>query len=831
MKFILGGLCLLVSLCVHSQNSYHTVVSINAENQWMRSTAAQVADTDTYIFLYQANGASLSLSGNNTGQVSSLNSAGHYDLNRVIRVNGDTLFLANPINHSYNIARTQLVLFQGSKEVSVTGQQPVSQPFNGITGGVIFVAAKDKIHLEAGAMLNASGAGFRGANGVVAASDCNRLTSANDDVYASGNWRGAPRGEGIAGVPSGQELGRAPAANGGGGGNDHNAGGGGGGNAGAGGIGARNIVMGLLNNACRGNFPGLGGQGLDTNDDRLYLGGGGGAGHANNTNEADGGNGGGLIVLWSPILEFDDGSSLQVNGTPGRDVNGDGGGGGGAGGSILLIADTLQGQPLISLNGGKGGDVTNAPDRCFGPGGGGAGGRILTAASNFTSWSPTLTLEQGGAGLRLNSNECGANEEPAGGGTPGNQQRILYPVPFGGFVQSNDTLCGGDQLLLTDDSRGATGASWKVVPEDQELTVTPIGLSLRVTFSNAANGTYRAIQTLQVGDRIYPGDTAVFTVYPQVMAEGASIEFNDEFVKASVSGAVGYDAIRYDFGDGTVIDTTAISLNHTYSTGGEYIVSITLLSNYCGDIVLTTSRETVGEFAVAEIDEKDAEGCAPLVVSIADVSTGVYEDRRWNFPGGNPETSNEIRPSVTYSEPGDYFISLTLINAIGTDTFRRIPVRVFAQPIANVDFTIDTASVNFRNFSVDATEHYWEFGDSNTSILAEPNHTYAETGTYRVTYVATNEICSDTVTFDVLIDILSDTRTLTALGVQLFPNPTSGIVLLTGPAKITDAFDLLGRKVSIPNAQTLDLSDQPQGVYLVRLMHGSQQYTVRVLRE
>ena len=81
MKIILSGICLLVSLCVCSQNTYHTAVTISTEGQWLRSTAAQVANANTRLLLYQADGASLTLSCADIGGVSSLNGAGHYDLN------------------------------------------------------------------------------------------------------------------------------------------------------------------------------------------------------------------------------------------------------------------------------------------------------------------------------------------------------------------------------------------------------------------------------------------------------------------------------------------------------------------------------------------------------------------------------------------------------------------------------------------------------------------------------------------------------------------------------------------------------------------------------
>ncbi|WP_020568168.1 PKD domain-containing protein [Neolewinella persica] len=831
MKFLFSSLALLFCALLSAQNSYHVIVEINSSEQWLRSTAAQGADDQTRLLIYQHGGADINLSGSNIGRVSATNGAGHYDLNKVIGVNGDTLFLAFPITHDYALASTQLVVYQSWNEVSVTGEQLVSQPYDGTTGGVIFLAAESRISLEKNAVLHAEGSGFRGAAGRESDSNCNRFTSADGEVYDLANWRGSPRGEGIAGVPAGQEAGRAFAANGGGGGNDHNSGGGGGANSGPGGNGARNIVMGLLNNACRGNFPGWGGSGLITNHDILYFGGGGGAGHANNTNMASGGNGGGLIVLWAPTINFDVSSRLDVSGLPGQDVNGDGGGGGGAAGSILLIADTLRGNPAIDLSGGKGGDVTNAPDRCFGPGGGGSGGRMISAARARSAFSPVSNFSQGGPGLRLGSNECGPNDEPAGVGSVGNETTILYPVPFGGFTQSADTLCGGEQLLITDASLGSRAVTWEVLPEVPGVTVQPVGLSLRIFFADSVRGTFRAIQTLQTPRGfIYPGDTATFTVFPNPVVETTDIIFDDEFVSVNLTGANGFDSIRYDFGDGTIIDTNVVVLDHTYQEGGTYLVTVTLLNANCGDLVAGLARTILPEFSVAEISLKDVDGCAPLTFSIADISTGTYDDRKWNFPGGSPETSQEANPEVTYTEPGTYEITLTLFGAVGNDTIRTIPVRIYAQPTAELTASVDTSAATFVNLSLNATEHYWNFGDDSLSMEAEPTHTYAATGSYEVTYVAINGPCRDTLLQDVVIDVLSEIRELAELGVKLFPNPTTGVLQVSGPAQIIGAYDLRGRVLGLPvTDQSLDLSQQPAGTYIIRVLAGGHVFAVPII--
>jgi PKD repeat protein len=61
--------------------------------------------------------------------------------------------------------------------------------------------------------------------------------------------------------------------------------------------------------------------------------------------------------------------------------------------------------------------------------------------------------------------------------------------------------------------------------------------------------------------------------------------------------------------------------------------------------------------------------------------------------------------------------------------------------IASFQFEMDEddfLTVQFRNFSQNATQFAWDFGDQNTSAEENPAHTYASTGTYRVKLTVTS---------------------------------------------------------------------------------------------
>ncbi|MCR9101587.1 MAG: peptidylprolyl isomerase [bacterium] len=65
-----------------------------------------------------------------------------------------------------------------------------------------------------------------------------------------------------------------------------------------------------------------------------------------------------------------------------------------------------------------------------------------------------------------------------------------------------------------------------------------------------------------------------------------------------------------------------------------------------------------------------------------------------------------------------------------------------ARPVAN--FTLEgeekvLSPIVFDNQSENATAYEWDFGDGNTSELAEPSHTYRQSGNYTISLKAINE--------------------------------------------------------------------------------------------
>ncbi|MDX2250246.1 MAG: PKD domain-containing protein [Bacteroidia bacterium] len=143
----------------------------------------------------------------------------------------------------------------------------------------------------------------------------------------------------------------------------------------------------------------------------------------------------------------------------------------------------------------------------------------------------------------------------------------------------------------------------------------------------------------------------------------------------------------------------------------------------------------------------------------------------WDFGDGGFSTATN--PSHDFTGAGVYQVQLIACNSICTplrcDTVM-IPVIVIdtAQIAANFFPSTPTTcvgdTVTFSNFSVNADQYLWDFGDGDTSTLEEPVHAWQTSGNFTITLIASGTGLSDT---------LQRTITVNAVPVASAGNDTS----------------------------------------------------------
>ncbi len=142
-------------------------------------------------------------------------------------------------------------------------------------------------------------------------------------------------------------------------------------------------------------------------------------------------------------------------------------------------------------------------------------------------------------------------------------------------------------------------------------------------------------------------------------------------------------------------------------------------------------------------------GCCPLKVCFQ-AEEGSFDRCRWTFGDGG--VSDEISPVWIYDMPGEYKVTLLAYNSDELYSVSTCIITVFPGPVARFQITVGDESlsdnnnkITLVNYSTNAVEYKWLFGDGNTSELFEPVHVYSESGDYNISLIVTSkEGCTDT---------------------------------------------------------------------------------------
>jgi len=194
--------------------------------------------------------------------------------------------------------------------------------------------------------------------------------------------------------------------------------------------------------------------------------------------------------------------------------------------------------------------------------------------------------------------------------------------------------------------------------------------------------------------------------------------------------------------------------------------------------------------------------------------------------------------SISFDAGLDAEVAQTIRNATKRIVFdslsrwqRQIPSGTIAQP----DST-DTYSIIV--FGEHADSLFCDFGDGCDTTIAAGNdtlqHTYADTGIYTVTLVASRHCMSDTISTTIFVtdngngidDIIENKRII------VFPNPAISHITIEWDGKTPDEmtiFDLQGRAVKHQNQLSsptiFDIRDLPNGTYIIMaLLEGKESY-------
>lgn len=251
------------------------------------------------------------------------------------------------------------------------------------------------------------------------------------------------------------------------------------------------------------------------------------------------------------------------------------------------------------------------------------------------------------------------------------------------------------------------------------------------------------IDTTTVTIQIVPPPSVTLTAVDTVCV-GEPVTFNQ-----TTNGGANY--FEWDFDEGNGFQWTgAGDQTNSYNTPGDYTISYTAsiqgATAGCADTATVDLHVLPSPTAVIVADNVAA--CDSITVNFSDGSIDALS-WNWDFDNGNTSTAQNPPNAQTYNSPGQYDVTLTVINANMCQNTATQPINVFESPI--VDFVgsnvCEGEPAQFTDNSIlspgDVVQEWnWDFGDGSIDSIQNPVHTYASSGTFWVTLEVVGMMCS-----------------------------------------------------------------------------------------
>lgn len=287
------------------------------------------------------------------------------------------------------------------------------------------------------------------------------------------------------------------------------------------------------------------------------------------------------------------------------------------------------------------------------------------------------------------------------------------------------TPCPPYEATFTDTSMNAVSWLWNFGDGTTSTLQNPAHTysvpgyhSVTLTITTADGCTYTTMQNNSV---YFPPFGANFYGIPQDTTFPMPVQF--------MSNSVGATDWFWDFGDGNT--STLENPLHTYQAYGNYNVTLMITNGLC-TLFYDPPPFNFGEPDTTPVDIGSAgepevqQGCAPLSVNFSKTYPGAST---WEWDFGDGSSSTQAYPVHTYHRPGIYTVTVTITDTLGIVTHIRMDsiVRV-SGPKAGfmiIESGIcHSGQVTFIDTSYNATSWQWNFGDSTTSSVQSPVHTY-----------------------------------------------------------------------------------------------------------
>ena len=299
---------------------------------------------------------------------------------------------------------------------------------------------------------------------------------------------------------------------------------------------------------------------------------------------------------------------------------------------------------------------------------------------------------------------------------------------------------------------GIPGIDWRLWSNSNpiELTFPSVGTyTITLDVDNACGNDNTAI-TVVVREPL-----SVDLSGPDHVCEGQPISFNTSAPEANT--------FKWDFyGTGQYwVATSSGNVTWTHNNPGVYEVTLEVGLN--GQSASCSSQATheieVHAKPEANIVLSESEGCDSLTLDAQEVllEGSTYE---WTLPNGSSASGPEVE-DYTMLEVGTHLFALTVTDEFGCQRTTNEMAVVHASPVA--DFVAADVCEGIESSFTDLSlpggnaplqSWLWSFGEDATSDVQHPGHQFDSLGTYTVTLLVEDGLCSGMTSADLTVNSL-----------------------------------------------------------------------------
>ncbi len=337
----------------------------------------------------------------------------------------------------------------------------------------------------------------------------------------------------------------------------------------------------------------------------------------------------------------------------------------------------------------------------------------------------------------------------------------IYDEPVPSFTLPSGTICTSEDYTFVnntvDNFDGNLTYEWQVggvmVGTDRDLiyqfaTQGAKEIKLITSISGCSIEQVQNIPTVNLGATpFYTYDT-----------NNACLE--DSIIFTNESTGAGITSYSWDFGDtNTSMDT---SPSHAYILAGTYMVSLAV-TNTAGCITSYQQEVIVHSMPVTDFSSELA--CTDRTTEFTDLTTvdnaniTIWD---WDFgdaSSGSDNTSSDEDPLHTFSDIGDFTVTLSSTSNFGCESSTQKIITVLESP--TIEFEVESKCVGepfqFSDISVPNSggsiiSRAWNI-DGSVYTVQNPSHTFADAGTYTATLtIRSDNLCTVSTTQMIVVD-------------------------------------------------------------------------------